>query len=224
MNNVQAQLDSKLIEKQKEKRKKVRSGLMNPSSFGQCFRRQYWNRLNVVETDPPDIHGLRIFEAGNWNHVGFQSLFSPTQCEVELTTDDVHGFADIVEDDGVTDLKTINSFQFTKFKKMTADQIEKEKPDYLLQIMTYADHFKKKYGRLVFINKETLETIEFVFETAKWHDRVHAEIDQNRNYWIKQELPTASPRLYKQKDGTFKECQYCGFCSKCEIQEGKKAF
>lgn len=208
--NIEKLLDDSLIKEREERKSRVRSGKMNPSSFGQCFRRQYYNRSNTPESNPIPIETLRVFKAGSLFHDLIQNLLPPHQKEVEITTDEIHGFADIVTDDMVIDIKSQNQFAFKAMAK-PGYKIEEEKVDYILQLMTYVFLLGKKIGKLVFINKDNLEIRKFEFHIDDWINKVNEEGVINSKYWLQKTLPPPEPRLYKGK-----ECSYCSWENTCK--------
>ena len=211
--DVQAVLDTVVVELNKQKKK--RSGLINPSSLGQCYRRQLWNRNDVTPTNPPDARALKLFRVGNMFHKDLQSILPADMCEVEFTKEDVHGFADFVGVDCVVDFKTVGNYQWRLFKKK-GFRIEEEKIDYILQLMTYCYFFDKPVGVLLFICKDTYEMLKFPYYLEDWRDRVDEELDILRGFWFNKRTPPAQPRLYKGK-----ECVYCNFFDLCRETEVK---
>lgn len=214
---ISEMLDKWLVEKRVEDKKERKSGVISPSSLGQCYRRQYWTRKGEQESNPIDAQTLRVFEAGKKVHDVIQAMFPAECCEVEVKIgDDVYGHADIVLEDEVLDIKSVGVFQFKKFAKMTKEQFEEEKVDYALQVCTYAYGLGKTKGRMVLVCKDTWEILEsFEFDLKYWEDRVKKELDVLRGYWEIEELPEAKPRLYNGK-----ECEYCSFHNKCKDVEG----
>ena len=213
--------DKYLLDQEDKNKTRVRSGLMSPSSFGQCYRRQYFTRSGEPITNPIDIETLRTFALGKQVHELLQKLYDNAQVEVEITTEDVHGFADIVEEDCVTDIKSQGKWAFTAMGKPGFD-CATEKKDYVLQLATYAVILGKPKFTLAFVCKDPLEIREFNFLTKDFEKIVQTEIRINKSFWDKGLLPPADPRLYPQKDGSFKECNYCPFRNTCEVLEGKK--
>lgn len=212
-------LDKWLVEKRVEDKKERKSGVISPSSLGQCYRRQYWTRKGEPESNPIEAQTLRVFEAGKKVHDVIQSMFPKECCEVEVKIgDDVYGHADIVLEDEVIDIKSVGVFQFKKFAKMSQEQFEEEKVDYVLQVCTYAYGLGKKKARMALVCKDTWEIHEgFEFDLKHWESRVVRELDVLRNYWEIGELPEAKPRLYNGREG-----EYCSFREKCWAMEGKK--
>lgn len=206
---VQKLIDKHLLKEQEDRKDRVRSGKFSPSSFGRCFRLQYWNRMNESPTNPPNIRSLRVFKVGYLFHEFVQGFIPDKDTEVKIETDDIIGFADIVTEDTVIDIKSQHSRGFWYMNKDTFD-INVDKYANILQVMTYAYLLKKPKGQLVFISKDDLCMNEYVFYLEKWQPEVEKELSTLREYWDKGELPPAEPRAYKGKEG-----KYCQFQDKC---------
>lgn len=207
-------IEREINKEQEERKTKERSGLWNPSSFGRCFRQQYWNRENKEVTNPPDMKALKTFLVGTMFHNHVQSYLPQESVEVEFTQADVHGFADYVGEDFVADFKTVGAWQWKKINGKDYS-IEKDNFSYLLQLMSYCYFLGKEKGVLVFICKDTFETKVFEFYLRHWENKVVNELETLRKYWNAKELPEALPRAYGLND-----CRYCGFCNACDKIEG----
>jgi NTP pyrophosphatase (non-canonical NTP hydrolase) len=205
--NIEGLLDQELAKEQAVPRK--RSGKFSPSSFGQCYRRQIWNRMDEPKTNEPDARALRIFKIGKMVHEYLQSLIPNTDevCEKHYEGEDFHGFADHVGEDFVEDFKTVNGFKFKKICNEKTD-IASECSDYILQLMAYCLWFDKPVGRLTFINKDDWQIRVFDFKLADYKEKVEDEMDTLMLFWKNRErrLPSALPRLYRGS-----ECRYCNF-------------
>jgi hypothetical protein len=218
-------LKDSLLKEQEKRKDRVRSGKFNPSSFGQCFRRQVWNRLNETPSNPPDLKGLTIFRVGKWYHDGLEAVLPDHQTEVEIDLFDVKGYADIVLEDEVADLKSIREYGFKKIKKLEGDEIFHEKPEDVIQVVFYAITLKKPKARLSYIAKDSHEVKEFELDVNAFRDIVEDELITLRHYWDAHRLnnlllPKAKPRLYGGN-----ECKYCQFKGKCEeYEDSKKPF
>jgi len=208
-------IDDHLLQKQLEKSKRQRSGLWSPSSFGQCLRRQVWNRKNEPITNPPDARSLRVFACGVLFHDFVQDMLPPHETEVKCLLDDVMGFADVVTEDTVYDIKSQHSKGFFYMKSSTYD-VKKEKKNNWLQLAFYGMSLKKPKLHLVVISKDDLCINEYEDLTEKWIEPLNEELTMLRTLWKNNIIPEASPRLYNGK-----ECQYCQFLDKCkEVENG----
>jgi len=213
-----------LIDKALIRPPRIRSGKWSPSSFGGCYRKQYWNRKDEPKSNPIDNRTLRVFEAGHlFEKFVVDLIAKDNQCDlqVEVGEDDVKGFADIVRDNEVVDVKSQHSRSFWWMKK-TKD-IKKDKYHNWLQVGYYAKILGKEFMRLVFVSKDDLCIAEYVEPMdIYWINEIERELKALRDIWEKDELPPAEPRLFPKKDGTFSECRYCAWQDKCKAIEEEK--
>ena len=220
---IQKLINDKLLAEQEERNKRVRSGKFSPSLFGRCYRMQYWNRKGEVITNPVDERSLRIFKAGKLFHDFVQNLLTDYEKEVKVETDDILGYADIVLPDEVVDLKSQHSKAFWWMTQPNYD-INKEKFQNILQVVTYAWLLKKPKARLVFISKDDLCILEYGFNMERWYWAIEEELNTLRDYWVKG-LPPKKPRAYgidkNKKSPTYgkpNECwKYCPYKNKCMV-------
>ena len=212
--NLLQQINNSLLEEQS--RRGAGSGKFTPSFLGRCYRAQIWKRRGEKPTNPPDVRTLRVFKVGKLFHEFVQSYLPPHQVEVKVETEDIIGFADIVTNEEVMDIKTVHSRAFWHMAKSNYD-ITKEKFTNILQVMTYAYLLKKPKGRLIFISKDDLCVEEYGFHIDVWGEKVEKELKTLRSWWDSGGLPPAEPRAYGGK-----ECSYCNFRDLCEKTEAKK--
>ncbi len=211
-----------LIDKALEPKPRERSGKWNPSSFGYCYRSQFWNRKNEPKSNPPDARSYRVMHAGKLFHDFVQKLLVNVEIEIPVESEDVKGFADIVSENEVTDLKSQHSRSFWWMTKKDCD-IKKEKYGNWLQVLYYARELNKTYGRLVFISKDDLCIQEYVQPLDEyWLGEIENELTALRYLWKKQELPPAQPRCKPTVKGTYWHCDYCNWKDKCFTLEKEK--
>jgi len=204
---------------------RIRSGKWNPSSFGMCFRQQFWNRKDETPSNPPDERTMWVFAAGQLFHDFVQGLVctehSDAKKEVCVESEDVKGFADLVLPNEVIDIKSQNSRAFWYMAKKNAD-IKKVKYTNWLQVLYYARELNKEFGRLVFISKDDLCIKEYVQPLdAYWLKQIDAELSALRYLWKKDELPPALPRCEPNAKGEFWQCSYCRWHQLCLDAENK---
>ena len=129
---------------------RIRSGKYSPSSFGMCYRQQFWNRQDKPQSNPADERSLRVFAAGQLFHDFVQNIIigdvAATK-EVKVESDDVLGYADLVIENEVVDIKSQHSKSFWWMAKKECD-IKKEKYSNWLQVMYYTRELGKDFGRL----------------------------------------------------------------------------
>jgi len=212
---IEKLINDYLLNQQAERAKRERSGMWSPSSFGRCFRFQFWNRKNEPQSNPPDARALRIFKVGDLFHKFVGELLPQAQLEVLVKQDDILGFADIVLDDCVIDIKSQHSKSFWYMEKSNYDIVKEKKPN-ILQTACYAWILNKPKFNLCFLSKDDLCVAEYGFVTSRWIAEVEAELKTLRGFWNEDKLPPAEPRCYAGK-----ECVYCPFRDKCFKLEGK---
>lgn len=219
MKTVQQLIDEALV---REPRKG--SGKWVPSLFGRCYRLQYFNRKVEPQTNPLDKRTLRVFKAGNFFEAFVKDLIIRdgsgwVDCgKTPIESDDVLGYADLVCDNEVADMKSQHSKSFWWMTK-TKD-IKKDKYTNWLQVLYYTRELKKQFGRLVFVSKDDLCIQEYVQPLDDyWLRQIEAELCALRYLWKKQELPPANPRCFMKKDGSSNECEYCNWSDKCKLLE-----
>ena len=207
---------------------RVRSGKFVPSSFGYCFRSQYWRRKGVEQSNPADARSLRVLHAGRLFHDFVEGLLTKNnhcQTEVRIEESDILGFADLVRDNEVIDIKSQHSRSFWWMAKKDAD-IKKEKYGNWLQVMYYAIQLGKEFGRLIFVSKDDLCTQEYVQPVKDWTGEVEKEVITLREIWTADVLPAALPRCEpktakKTGDVTYWQCSYCAYLSLCQKTEAE---
>jgi hypothetical protein len=213
MQNIQQLIDSVLLEKESLKSTRHRSGKWSPSQFGKCYLAQYWHRKNEPISNPIPVRTLRKFAVGKIFHDFVEGLLPEHLTEVKVETDDILGFADIVLDDCVIDIKSAHTNDFRRFWSKDYD-IYKGKSTNWLQVATYAKLLNKSWCGLFFIGKDDLCVEQYVAKTSQFEKDIETELEILRAYWRKGELPKAEPRAYNGK-----ECGYCSYKDKCGVKD-----
>lgn len=222
MESIEALLDKALQEEQDKGKDRVRSGCFSPSSFGRCYRAQFWNRKNEPQSNPPSAKLLRTFKIGHMFHEMIQGLLKDIEVEVLVEESDVKGFADIVGKDYVADIKTCRAYEFKLICKDGYD-VYNSKPGNVLQVVYYALKLHKRHAKLIFVDKEGFEIKEIEVHPGDYVGKLQDELTNLRAYWMYDLLPDAEPRCYKNKDGVSNECAYCSWETKCkEVEQTKK--
>ena len=217
MSSIIEKLEAEILKEPDQYADPVYREYWRTSNFGRCYRLQYWYRKGVEITNPIELRALKIFRVGNLFHRDLQSLLPKDRVEVAFKEEDVYGHADYVGDDYVEDFKTIGDFQWKLLNKKDAD-VERDKLQYIYQLMTYCYFLKKPRGILTFIHKDSYTIKSFEFKFADYEKMVRDELLTLRLYWDKQDTPPARPRAYNLKD-----CAYCNFQGKCDALEGNTA-
>jgi len=208
---IMQKIDQSLLEEQANRGEG--SGKFTPSSMGRCYRFQIWKRRKEEPTNPPDVRVLRIFKVGHLFHDFIQGFLPEHQTEVKVETEDIIGYADIVTEEEVIDIKSQNSRGFWYMKKDSYD-ITKEKFTNILQVSVYAYLLGKPKTQLIFVSKDDLCAETYGFSMNVWKEKVEKELATLRDWWKKGDLPPAEPRAYGGK-----ECQYCPFRDKCKKEK-----
>jgi hypothetical protein len=125
------------------------------------------------------------------------------------------GYADIVLPDEVIDIKSCRAYEFKLFKKKGFD-VKEGKFQNCLQVCTYALFLNRPKARLIFIEKDALDSMEFELDTKDFKEVIEEELEILRGFWKNDKLPAALPRAYGGR-----ECGYCNFKDKCNKLEGK---
>ena len=199
---------------------RVRSGKFNISGLGGCYRKQYYDRINLRKT-PLTLDTRKVFKMGDIVHEFLQSLYPLSECEVKCETDHYVGYADIVTDFEVIDIKSVNSnaWNFIKAKKgedfsTHRARVLKEKIHNVYQVVYYAHLIGKEKAWLCFVNKNTMECIEVMVLVKDYIDDIMKEVATLERFWNDEEVPAAEPKLFKGK-----ECAYCSFLKTCKYPE-----
>ena len=206
---IQQLIDQALLKEQEDRKDRQGSGKISPSGLGSCLRRQIYKIKNTPETDPADSRGLRVFKAGKLFHDFVQGYIPKDQTEVRVETDDIKGFADIVGQDTVYDVKSQHSRGFWYMNKDGYD-VKKEKRNNWLQLACYGKLLNKEKICLVVVSKDDLCINEYVQFTKDWVNEVDGEIEILKKFKASDELPPKEPKLYNGK-----ECTYCAYKTLC---------
>ena len=148
------------------------------------------------------------------------------QIEVEVKVDDILGYADIVTDEMVIDIKSVHSRKFwymgrkkDEDEDAAVERFRTDQKDNILQVMCYCYMLDRPMGSLVYVSRDDWCINQYKFELKDWTTEVTDELFILRKFWENGETPRAVPRLYKQKDGKYKECSYCQFLDTCTKKE-----
>jgi CRISPR/Cas system-associated exonuclease Cas4 (RecB family) len=212
---LQKLIDDELLKKQKEYDTRQKSGKFKPSALGRCYRYQILLQRNEPLSNPPDARLLRIFKVGNIFHDFVQGLLPPSSNEVKVESEDLFGYADVVTEDTVYDIKSQHSGAFWHLEKSNK-KIEEERFANILQLSAYAWLLKKPKMCLVLISRNDLCIAEYFFKYEDWKDKLQHELDMLRMYQEEGKLPPAEPRAFKDKSGKSTECKRCWYRDLCK--------
>lgn len=218
----QKMLNDYLLEQQELKKTRESSGKVTPSSLGQCYLRQYWKIKKLPTTDYPDLKSLKNMERGKIIHKFMQNIAEKNgyQVEVKVETPEIIGYADLIKDDTVADIKTQDDWAF-KWHYQAGFDSKKEKPSEWLQVACYGWLLCLPKIKLIFVNNKDVSQIqEYEDLTVNWLDKLSEEIKTILSYTGNEIEPENKPRLYLGKDGRPKECRYCQYRSHCQKTRG----
>ena len=208
--SIQKLIDDSLAIENSEPR--TSSGKYNPSLLGQCHRKHFWKRKGDIPSEPIDKLSLRRFKCGNIFEWFAVNLIPSAQKQVKIETSDFLGFADVVTDTEVMDIKSINSKAFWYMDKPTYN-VNESKWHNILQTAFYAKELGKEKFRLVFISKDDLSIREYGFALSAWMDALDTEISSLKEAWDTDSLPDAEPMAKW-------ECGFCQFAEHCKKTGG----
>jgi len=217
MLSIQKLIDDDIALKNAEPR--TGSGKYNPSYLGQCHRKHFWKRKGEQPSNPPDKLALRRFECGHIFEYFATNLIPSAQKQVRLETENFLGYADVVADDEVIDIKSINSKAYWYMDKEGYD-VNKEKRHNILQTVFYAIHLQKPKAKLAFISKDDLSIREYGFSAEKWKEDLDKEVGELIRIWKEDKLPDAEPQM-GWECGSGKKI-FCPYYDKCKAVGGKK--
>jgi hypothetical protein len=202
-----------ILKKQEEDSKKHKippNNYFYASSALSCPRSEFWNRKNPKKVDTPLA---KIFFLGNLIHELYQSCI-PGEDEVELKIEDngliVSGRIDKLTPEGIPlEFKTVGNIKYSELEPSH---------HHVAQLNLYLHHLKKPMGKLVYIDKRNLKTVEHV---VKYDPKLYRETMNhfNKIYWAleENELPEY-PFGYSFR--TF-PCTYCKYRKECMAAEAQ---
>jgi len=220
--NIQERFNEHIREEQDKRKDRVGSGKIKPSGLGQCYRRQVYAITRAEVTNPPNIESLKRMLLGTVIHETIQKAYSDAEKEVIVEDENIKGYADIVGDDYVSDIKSVKPWAYKWLTKPNVD-IAVEKKDNWRQVAVYGILLNKPKIRLAFVNTGNLNQIkEYEQLTEDWREEVEEEITIVTECLLNESLPIGVPRLYgNDKDGNPRECQYCNFRDLCSSEKVK---
>lgn len=212
---IQKHINDAVVKEQEERKGRKGSGCWKPSNLGRCYRLQYWARKGEEVTNPPEISAVKRMNLGTLIHDYIQEKYPKEMVEIKVQSSDVLGYADLVDEDTVADIKSVTDWSYKFVKDKTIEQIREAKFTNWLQVATYGIILGKFYIKLFFVNtKDIHQTAEYEDTVSHWVPIVEKEFKVLRDFWAKDKLPPAEPRAFGGKD-----CQYCAYADKCKEVE-----
>jgi hypothetical protein len=219
--------------------------LWHPSSISGCQRKSIYEIRQTEPTNPKTLQQKRILFIGSFLHVLFQTAVrdhgraSAVHSEVQVLISELNtgGKGDqlVIFEDDTSELEEFKSIKEWGFKKL-----EGPKEDHLEQIIPYMFALREfggvsqdgitvepqgdrlKQVRFTYIEKQTLETKEFVVDwNPDWEQQLRAKIDNLESY--KADPNSLPPRLPMLKGKRHWMCSWgtgvCPFFTRCWDQD-----
>jgi len=193
--------------KQDDKEREIKS--WHASRLGNCLTATYLMRKGVAKQDF-DERVLRVFAAGkmfeDWLVGLLKKENEKLETQVRVEWGGLSGYADLMINDLVYEIKTMNSRGFWHMEKTGA------KEHHVMQLWAYLNGLKKKEGRLIYLEKDTLSIMEFpvYLNDEGREEAVKGELAILNEAWEK-ELPPEPIR--DSKDWRYRYCnihkEYC---------------
>lgn len=197
------------------------------SSLGGCPRKQFYKRLGIKETSPPDERTQRVFKVGDIFHGWIQDIADKEgyafaiEEELEDRDFDLEGRCDLIIKAGdkkiLVDIKTINSRAFWHLENSGKTVAEKF-PQYVKQLGAYMLMLKKgavpvDEGRILLVSKDDLTMKEVsYFLTEELEKSVIEELSMLNKHWREKTLPPCTcGSLYLDKNGKSSGARYCNY-------------
>jgi hypothetical protein len=216
----------KWLEKKRDRPLRKGTKRFSPSSFGKCFRRQYWQRECVDPTNDVDIKVKEMAAMGNLCEYLFFLKEPGGNQQVLIEDKNFKGYCDREIGSHVEEVKSVTGDAFRKIAKPDFDLVG-EKLSNGLQCMFYASKLFVP-GVLVYVSRDSLEIEDCIMEDDKiifkfnkdslkvckkqlgeeWEKLLEYELETLVTAWENKKLPIAKPR----KDG---ECGQCQYQTKC---------
>jgi len=187
------------------------------SDIGKCLRVIFFN-FKKAPKEEMRAERLRLFEYGDHiQQLIFKPLFSKgivRATEVNIPPQQIiSGRADaIVSIDGVPyvlDVKSISG-------KMNLQKMEKPKLEHYYQVQLYLHYFRIQKGILLYVNKDTQELKEFVFD-------YDSEIAKNCLNWFEKLKTKIEANIVPARLSDFPnnwQCRDCQFKEICSMADG----
>lgn len=191
-----------------------------PTDLGKCLAGAYHRRMGVESESPFDERTYRVFKMGNLvEEFVVQQIASQykeeeysTQIRLEMPEYDMTGYADLLIEDLVYEIKSVNSRKFWYMKKRGG------KPDrhYAMQTAAGVIALKKEEGRLIYISKDDLMIAEYVINKKQdkdLFDDVIKELVILNKAWDKKIPPLPVPAIIDGKVNW--QASWCGTHKTC---------
>jgi len=206
-----------LINQEVRQREKRLPRHWSPSKLGSCLCGVYLERMGVEPDEEFDDRTLRVFSVGKLFEEWLVGVLKKTdakfdtQVPCEMPEYDAFGYADLVVENGskiVYEVKSKNSRAFWYMDK------KKEGPNrqHAMQLWYYLESLKVDEGRILYLEKDTLTTLEYVIrrDDEDLRKEVIGELELLNRAWKEKVAPPYAEEGW-QKD-------YCRWHKKCVSQ------
>jgi CRISPR/Cas system-associated exonuclease Cas4 (RecB family) len=193
-------------------------GRYYPSEIGGCIRK-IWYGYKQPKERPTDV--IKIFQMGNMIHDFIADVLrSEKNPEIELLKTEVpfrENIDDFMISGRVDDLLMIKSSGRTVLVEVKSTKMvsmaKEPQPSHVMQLQVYLHFLKLRYGMIVYVEKNTLQTKWFNVEydeaaaedAIKRFRRLHLAVSKN-------EMPEPEARITSGKEW---ECSYCDWKDEC---------
>ncbi|HHE67441.1 MAG TPA: Dna2/Cas4 domain-containing protein [Candidatus Parcubacteria bacterium] len=211
-------IDKFYLDKERDKKERIRKKRTQfyISEAGKCPRSIFF-RFKQAPAKEIEAERLRLFEYGNYIHqLVLRPLFSlglvrSTEIDIppqELVVGRADAIISVKGEPYVLDIKSITGR--IDLRKMKEPKIES-----YYQVQLYLHYFGIKKGILLYLNKDTNELKEFVFDyDKKVVEKILADFEDLRQKIEKDIVP---PRLEDYPANW--QCRYCEFYEVCKLGE-----
>lgn len=190
----------------------------HPSKLGSCLTGAYLERQGVAPDEDFDDRTLRVFSCGkffeDWACAQLQATGTAfeTQVRIEWPEMDVTGYADLLLDDIVYEIKSKNSRAFWYMVGNSRRQGEGPNRQHQQQLWTYLRVLKKERGEIVYISKDDLAIQQYpVFlNDNELESEVMAQLEVLNKAWRDQVPPPVT------HDDDSWQAKYCRWHTQCK--------
>ena len=202
-----------------------------PSSFGQCFRRQWYKKNRFEPTNPPSDYTKEIFVQGSLCEDIYVKRYPEADLQYKVEVPGFLGYADLKFDDRIEEVKSVSGAVYNKVIKPGYD-IWKEKLHNVLQLGYYMVDAGVG-GSLVYISRDSIYIDSFIYKDRLLCFQCSGDVkvynipipldarlikavgDEMKMLRSLRECPRAEPRMEN-------ECGQCDYYERCLKETGKK--
>jgi len=199
-----------IVDKQNkdEHRRAVANNVFYASQAGGCPRALYYKK--VFGDKEFEVRALLIFQMGNIVHDFLQKEILKGESEKSLTIQEdgvvIYGRLDHIDDEEVIEIKSTGAVKYN----------EKEaSPHHLEQLNLYMKAMGREKGRMVYVEKNTLEIVE---HEVKFNPELYQKtVDNFRQVAKAVEIQVAPAKLSDYPKSW--KCRYCDYKDECKTDK-----